>query len=71
MTEIQEAIGELPSEEKRALSVWLRSQAEPEMSELEEEALLAALDTAARELDTGQGVPIARVRDMVARWATR
>lgn len=70
ITEIQEAIARLPANEKSALSVWLQSQEEPVMSEAEEAALLVALDKAAAELDAGKGVPIARVREDIRRWAT-
>jgi hypothetical protein len=69
ITEIQEAIARLAASEKSALSVWLQSQEEPVMSEAEEAALLATLDKAAAELDAGQRVPIARVREDIRRWA--
>jgi hypothetical protein len=69
ITEIQEAIARLPANEKSALSAWLQSQEEPVMSEAEEAALLASLDKAAAELDAGKGLPIARVREDIRRWA--
>ena len=69
MTEIQEAIGRLPAEEKSALAAWLQSQEEPLMSEAEEQVLLARLDKAAAELDAGRGVPIERVRENIRGWA--
>ena len=53
ITEIQEAIEKLPSSEKSVLAAWLQSKEEPIMSEAEETALLARLDTAAAELDAG------------------
>lgn len=71
ITEIQEAIAQLPPREKSALVVWLRSQDEMRMSESEEAALLTALDKAADELDEGRGVPAARVREMVGQWLTK
>ncbi len=71
ITEIQEAITRLPADEKTALSAWLQSQEEPEMSEAEEAALLASLDRAASELDAGKGIPIDRVREDIRRWATK
>ena len=71
ITEIQEAITRLAADEKTALSAWLQSQEEPLMSEAEEVALLASLDTAAAELDAGKGIPIARVREDIRRWATK
>ena len=69
ITEIQEAIGKLPPNEKSALAAWLQSQEEPIMSEPEEKALLASLDRAAAELDAGKGIPVERVREDIRRWA--
>jgi hypothetical protein len=71
MAEIQRAIEGLPASEKKALSAWLSSQQEPEMSPQEEAALLAALDKAARQLDAGLGVPLEQARGMVQRWASK
>jgi len=70
MTEIQQAIEKLPPKEKKALSAWLSSQADSEMSEQEEAALLASLDRAARQLDAGEGVPIEQVQKLVGQWAS-
>ena len=69
ITEIQEAIGRLPADEKSALSTWLQSQEEPLMSEAEEAALLSSLDRAAAQLEAGKGIPAARVREDIRRWA--
>jgi hypothetical protein len=69
IAEIQEAIEKLPANEKSALAVWLQSQEEPIISEVEEKALLARLDKAAAELDAGKGVPLAHVREKVRGWA--
>jgi len=71
MTEIQQAIEKLPSREKKALSTWLASTEEREMSGEEEAALLASLDRAAHELDAGHGVPIGKAQRMVLRGATK
>ena len=71
MTEIQQAIEKLPSREKKALSTWLASTEEREMSGEEEAALLASLDRAAHQLDAGQGSPLAEVQRTVPRWATK
>jgi len=71
MAEIQQAIGQLPENEKSALTAWLQSQEEPVLSEKEEAALLASLDEATAQLDAGQGIPIERVREMIGRWATK
>ena len=71
MTEIQGAIEKLPVKEKKALSTWLSSQDESEMSADEEAALLASLDKAAQQLDAGRGVPIDRARNMVRQWASK
>jgi hypothetical protein len=69
IAEIQEAIEKLPPNEKSALASWLQSQEEPIMSAAEEKALLARLDKAAAELDSGQGVPLGRVREKIRGWA--
>lgn len=71
ITEIQAAIGQLPADEKSALSAWLQSQEKPQMSEAEEAALLASLDKAAAQLDDGKKIPIERVREDIRRWATK
>lgn len=69
ITEIQEAIEKLPTSEKSALAAWLQSKQEPIMSEAEEAALLARLDKAAAELDSGKGIPLDRVRENIRGWA--
>jgi hypothetical protein len=69
ITEIQEAIEKLPTSEKSALAAWLLSKQEPIMSEAEEAALLARLDKAAAELDSGKGIPLDRVREKIRGWA--
>ena len=69
ITEIQEAIEKLPSNEKSVLAAWLQSKEEPIMSEAEETVLLARLDKAAAELGTGKGVPLERVREKIRGWA--
>ena len=68
ITEIQEAIVKLPANEKSALAAWLQSQEEPIMSEAEEAALLVRLDKAAAELDAGEGISAARVREKIRDW---
>lgn len=68
ITEIQEAINRLPADEKSALATWLQSQEEPLMSEAEETALLSLLDKAAAQLDAGQGLPVAPIREDIRRW---
>jgi hypothetical protein len=69
VAEIQDAIEKLPAKEKAALTVWMQSHEEPLMSPEQERALLASLDRAAQELDSGKGVPVKQVREMVAKWA--
>ena len=71
MTEIQEAIQRLPTKEKEALTIWLSTKENREMSDNEEAALLASLDQAAQQLDAGQGVPIDQVRHRMLQWATK
>ncbi len=71
MTEIQQAIERLPLKKRKAISAWLASQDEVEMSDQEEASLLASLDRATRQLKAGKGVAIEEVRSRVRRWASR
>ncbi len=71
LAEIQDAVVRLPSKERKALQVWLNSQAEPEMSAREEEHLLRSLDAAVRDIDAGKGMSIDEVRKQVSSWAAR
>ena len=71
LAEIQDAVTRLCDDEKKALSLWLDSQTEPEMSAQEEQRLLRSLDEAMRDLDAGKGVPIENVRKQVAAWAAK
>jgi len=71
LVEIQDAVAQLPSNEKKALQLWLNSQAEPEMSIQEEERLLRSLDEAMRDIDAGKGVSIDEVRKRVGSWAAK
>ena len=69
LIEIQEAVAQLPSNEKKALQLWLNSQTEPEMSAQEEQRLLRSLDEAMRDIDAGKGVSMDEVRKRVGSWA--
>jgi hypothetical protein len=71
LTEIQDAVAQLPSNEKKALQVWLNSQAEPEMTAEEEQRLLRSLDEALRDIDAGKGVSMDEVRQRVGSWAAK
>jgi predicted transcriptional regulator len=71
LIEIQDAVARLPSDEKKALQLWLNSQAEPELTPQEEQRLLASLDEAARDIDAGKGVSIDEVRKRVASWVAK
>jgi hypothetical protein len=71
LIEIQDAVARLPSGEKKALQLWLNSQAEPEMTPQEEQRLLRSLDEAMRDIDSGKGVSIDEVRQRVGSWAAR
>ena len=71
LIEIQDAVARLPSTEKKALQLWLNSQAEPEMTPQEEQCLLRSLDEAMRDIDAGKGVSIDEVRQRVGSWAAR
>ena len=71
LSEIQDAVGRLPSSEKKALQLWLNSQAEPKMTPQEEQRLLRSLDEAMRDIDAGKGVSIDEVRQRVGSWAAK
>jgi hypothetical protein len=71
LVEIQDAVAQLPSSERKALQLWLNSQAEPEMTTEEEQRLLHSLDEAIRDIDAGTGVAIDEVRKRVGSWAAR
>ena len=71
LAEIQDAVAQLPSAERKALQVWLNSQAEPEMSAQEEEHLLRSLDEAMRDIDAGKSASMEEVRKRIGSWAAR
>jgi hypothetical protein len=71
LAEIQDAVAQLPSTERKALQIWLNSQAEPEMSAQEQERLLRSLDDATRDIDAGKGVSVDEVRKRVSSWAAK
>lgn len=71
LIEIQDAVAQLPRNEKKALQLWLNSQAEPEMTAQEEQRLLRSLDEAMRDIDAGKGVPMDEVRKRVGTWAAK
>ncbi len=71
LVEIQDAVAQLPSNERKALQLWLNSQAEPEMTAQEEQRLLRSLDGAVRDIDAGKGVSLDEVRKKVGSWAAR
>jgi len=68
LAEVQDAVAHLPGNERKALQLWLNSQAEPELTAQEEQRLLRSLDEAIRDLDAGKGVPIEEVRKRVGSW---
>jgi len=71
LAEIQDAVARLPSKERKALQIWLNSQAEPEMSAQEEEHLLRSLDEAMRDIDAGKSDSMEEVRKRIGSWAAR
>ena len=71
LAEIQDAVAQLPGDEKKALQLWLNSQTEPEMSSQEEEQLLRSLDEAVADIDAGKGVSLDEVRKRVGSWAAK
>jgi hypothetical protein len=71
LVEIQDAVAHLHGNERKALLVWLNSQAESAMTPTEEQRLLCSLDEAVRDIDADKGVPINEVRQRVASWAAK
>ena len=71
LVEIQDAVAQLPSNERTALQIWLNSQAEPEMTAREEANLQHSLTEAIRDIDAGKGVSIGDVRTRVGSWAAK
>jgi len=71
LTEIQDAVAQLPINERKALQMWLNSQTEPEMSAQEEERLLCSLDEAVRDIDAGKGVLMDEARKRISSWAAK
>jgi hypothetical protein len=71
LVEIQDAVAQLPGDERKALQVWLNSQAESALTPTEEQRLLCSLDEAVRDIDAGKGVAINDVRKQVASWAAK
>ena len=71
LVEIQDAVAQLPGDERKALQVWLNSQAESGLTAAEEQRLLRSLDEALRDIDAGKGVTLADARKRVASWAAK
>ncbi len=71
LVEIQDAVAQLPREEREALQAWLNSQTEPEMTTQEEERLLRSLDEAERDIAAGKGISMEEARKQVRSWAAR
>ncbi len=71
LVEIQDAVAQLQSKEKKALQLWLNSQTEPEMTAQEDQRLLRSLNEAMRDIDAGKGVSLDEVRKRVGSWAAK
>jgi len=71
LVEIQDAVAQLPGNEKKALQLWLNSQTEPVMTAQEEQRLLRSLDEAMRDVEAGKGVSMDEVRQRVGSWAAK
>lgn len=71
LVEIQDAVGQLAGNERKALQLWLDSQSEPLLTAQEEQRLLRSLDEAARDIDAGKGVSAGDVRKRIGSWAAR
>jgi len=71
LVEIQETVVHLPSNERKAMQIWLDSQAEPGLSAPEEQRLLRSLDETLSDLDAGRGVALEEVRKRIGAWAAK
>ena len=71
LIEIQDAVAQLSSNERKALQLWLNSQTEPELTAPEEQRLLRSLDDAMRDIDADKGVSIDEAHKRVGSWAAR
>jgi hypothetical protein len=71
LAEIQNAVGKLPVDERKALLTWLASESETQMSLADEQQLLRSLDDAVNDIDAGKGVSIDDVRKRVRSWAAK
>jgi hypothetical protein len=71
LVEIQDAVTNLPGNERKALQLWLNSMVEPDLSAQEEERLLQSLDEAVRDIDAGKGLTMDEVRKRVSSWVAR
>lgn len=72
LAEIQNAVLQLPVDEQRALSAWISSQLDEQITSPEEERLLLAdLDESLRQADAGKVVPLEEVRKMIPSWISK
>jgi len=71
LVEIQDAVAQLPREEREALQAWLNSQTESAMTAQEEERLLRSLDEAVRDIAAGKGVSMEEARQRISAWAAK
>jgi hypothetical protein len=66
LSEIQQAILDLPTQERAQLWDWFQSQEVEESPEL-----LAAVDEGIRSIETEGGIPAEEVRRRIAQWAAK
>jgi hypothetical protein len=71
LTEVKKAVRQMAPKDKAALTLWLNTQFDDQMSEAEERRMLAAIDKGIRSLKEHGGVSIEEVRKMIPSWATR
>jgi hypothetical protein len=68
--EIQNAISQLPTEERMSLIEWIHSQDEPEYL-ADDPKLLERAEEGARQLDEGKGVSLEEARKLTSKWTTK
>jgi hypothetical protein len=67
--EIQNAIAELPEQERLRLINWIHSQEEDELGN--DPDTLREAEEGARQLDAGRGVTLEEARKLASKWTTK
>jgi hypothetical protein len=68
--EIQDAIAQLPEQERMTLLQWIHLQEESDQA-ADDPDLLRQAEEGARQLDSGQGVTLEAARRLTSQWTTK